>query len=70
MWSGETGADLLLLVLGCKEKWLKIFQGWFKLDIRKKFFIERVAKHWNKVPGEVFIAPILSAFKKVFGQCS
>lgn len=56
----------MLLVLGCKEKWLKIFRGWFKLDIRKKF-IERVAKHWNKVLREVVIAPILSAFKKVFG---
>ena len=41
----------------------KLEKGWFRLDIRKKFFTVRVVRHLNRLLSEVVDAPSLEAFK-------
>ncbi|KFQ81077.1 hypothetical protein N337_05413, partial [Phoenicopterus ruber ruber] len=43
---------------------MKLHQGKFVLDIRKRFFTERVVSHWNRLAGEVVTAPSPSEFKE------
>ena len=41
----------------------KLRQGRFSLDIRRKFFTQRVLTHWNRLPKEAVDAPSLEAFE-------
>ena len=41
----------------------KLRQGRFRLDIRRKFFTQRVVTHWNRLPKGAVDAPSLEAFR-------
>jgi len=41
----------------------KLRQGRFRLDIRRKFFTQKVVMHWNRLSKEGVDAPSLEAFK-------
>ena len=41
----------------------KLKEDKFSLDIRKKFFIVKVVRHWNRLPRQVVPAPSLEVFK-------
>jgi len=42
---------------------LRLKEGRFRLDIRKKFFTMRVVKHWHRLHREAVTAPSLAVFK-------
>lgn len=44
--------------------YLKLHQGWFRLDIRKCFFTGRVFKHWTRLSREMAKSASLGIFKR------
>ncbi|KAJ7413142.1 hypothetical protein BTVI_44055 [Pitangus sulphuratus] len=63
---GGAGTDLSSVVISDKTRGngLKFYQGRFKLKVRKMFFTQRMAGHWNRFPREVVTASCLKEFKK------
>ena len=41
----------------------KLKEGRFNLDTSKKFFTQRVVRHWHRLPREAVDAPSLEVFK-------
>ncbi|KAJ7407471.1 hypothetical protein WISP_126213 [Willisornis vidua] len=63
---GGAGTDLFTVVTSNRTRGngLKLHQQRFRLDIRKRFFTQRVFGQWNRLLMELVTAPSLTGFKK------
>lgn len=43
---------------------IKLYQGRFRMDNKKNFFMERTVKHWNMLLGVVVESPFLEGFER------
>jgi len=46
-----------------RDNSFKLKKGRFRLDTRRKLFMIRVMRHWNRMPREAGDAPSLKVFK-------
>lgn len=62
----EVGVDVLSQVTRdrMRQNVLKLCQGRLKTDIRRRFFIGRVIKHWNRLPKVVVESPSMEMLRK------
>lgn len=62
----EGGAGLCSVVTSDRTHGIvtKLYQGSFRLNIRKKIITVRMVKHWNRLPSKVVVAPCLSVVKR------
>ncbi|RMC18045.1 hypothetical protein DUI87_04923 [Hirundo rustica rustica] len=63
---GQLGVGLFLQAATDRTRGhsLRLHQGKYRLDIRKKLFMERIIKYGNNLPREVMKSPSLDVFKK------